>query len=158
MERHADYFTEKWKEQTMELEKMSKYARKKALQKQQAAEEAKAEKKAALAKAWNEANKINNPPKPKAEKKPKGEPTTPRGSINDLGDKPAEMARLLFAAASMLKKAHEISAEVLSLSAKGIQQSEPRAINQSLLATHGRVENMAIRASLIPNVKQGETN
>lgn len=131
MERHADYFTKKWKEQTMELEKMSKYARKKALQKQQAAKEA------------------------KAEKKPKGEPTTPRGSINDLGDKPAEMARLLFAAASMLKKAHEISAEVLSLSAKGIQQSEPRAIKQSLLATHGRVENMAIRASLIPNVKQG---
>lgn len=139
-----------------ELEKMSKYARKKALQKKQAAEEAKAEKKAALAKAFNEIKKINNPPKLKAEKKPKGEPTPPRGLINDLGDKPAEMVRLLCSAASMLKKAYEISAEVLLLSAKGIQQAEPRAINQFLLVTYGRVEGMAIRASLIPNVKQGE--
>jgi hypothetical protein len=139
-----------------ELEKMSKYARKKALQKQREAEEAKAEKKAALAKAFNEVNKINNPPKPKAEKKPKGEPTPPRGLINDLGDKPAQMCKLLCSAASMLKEAYEISAEVLLLSAKGIQQAEPRAINQFLLVTHGRVENMAIRASLIPNVKQGE--
>lgn len=137
----------------MELEKMSKYARKKALQKQKEAEEAKAEKKAALAKAFNEVNKINDPPKPK---KPKGEPTPPRGLINDLGDKPAEMTRLLCAAASMLKEAYEISAEVLLLSAKGIQQAEPRAINQFLLVTHGRVENMAIRASLIPNVRQDE--
>lgn len=140
----------------MELEKMSKYARKKALQKKQEAEEAKAEKKAALAKAWNEVDKINNPPKPKAEKKPKGEPTPPRGLINDLGDKPKRMSQLLSEAAAMLKEAYEISAEVLLLSAKGIQQAEPRAINQFLLVTHGRVENMAIRASLIPNVMQGE--
>lgn len=139
-----------------ELEKMSKYARKKALQKKQEAEEAKAEKKAALAKAWNEVDKINNPPKPKAEKKPKGEPTPPRGLINDLGDKPKRMSQLLSEAAAMLKEAYEISAEVLLLSAKGIQQAEPRAINQFLLVTHGRVENMAIRASLIPNVMQGE--
>jgi hypothetical protein len=139
-----------------ELEKMSKYARKKALQKQREAEEAKAEKKAALAKAFNEVNKINNPPKPKAEKKPKGEPTPPRGLINDLGDKPKRMSQLLSEAAAMLKESYEISAEVLLLSVKGIQQAEPRAINQFLLVTHGRVENMAIRASLIPNVKQGE--
>jgi hypothetical protein len=139
-----------------ELEKMSKHARKKALQKRKEAEEAKAEKKAALAKAFNEVNKINNPPKPKTEKKPKGEPTPPRGLINDLGDKPKRMSQLLSEAAAMLKEAYEISAEVLLLSAKGIQQAEPRAINQFLLVTHGRVENMAIRASLIPNVKQGE--
>jgi flagellar motor protein MotB len=139
-----------------ELEKMSKYARKKALQKKREAEEAKAVKKAALAKAFNEVNKINNPPKPKAEKKPKGEPTPPRGLINDLDDKPKRMSQLLSEAAAMLKEAYEISAEVLLLSAKGIQQAEPRAINQFLLVTHGRVENMAIRASLIPNVKQGE--
>lgn len=126
-----------------ELEKMSKYARKKALQKQQEAEEAKAEKKAALAEAFNAANKINNPP------------TQPRGLINDLGDKPKRMSQLLSEAAARLKEAYEISAEVLFLSAKGIQQAEPRAINQFLLIAHGRVENMAIRASLIPNVKQG---
>ena len=133
----------------MDLEKMSKYARKKYLQAQKAEEH-----KAALAQAWNEVNKINNPPKPKAEKKPKGEPTPPRGLINDLGDKPKRMSQLLSEAAAMLKEAYEISAEVLLLSAKGIQQAEPRAINQFLLVTHGRVENMAIRASLIPNVKQ----
>ena len=129
----------------IELEKMSKYARKKALQKQQEAEEAKAEKKAALAKAFNEANKINNPPNP----------TQKRGLINDLGDKPKRMSQLLSEAAARLKEAYEISSEVLLLSAKGIQQAEPRSINQFLLIAHGRVENMAIRASLIPNVKQG---
>ena len=135
----------------MELDKMSKYARKKYLQAQKAEEH-----KAALAQAWNEVNKINNPPKLKAEKKPKGEPTPPRGLINDLGDRPAQMCKLLCTAAAMLKEAYEISAEILSLSAKGIQQAEPRGINQFLLVTHSRVENMAIRASLIPNVKQGE--
>ena len=135
-----------------DLEKMSKYARKKALQKQQ---EAKAEKQAALAKAFNAANKINNPPNPKADKKPKCEPTQPRGLINDLGDKPKRMSQLLSEAAARLKEAYEISSEVLLLSAKGIQQAEPRAINQFLLIAQGRVENMAIRASLIPNIKQG---
>lgn len=138
-----------------DLEKMSKYARKKALQKQQEAEEAKAEKQAALAKAFNAANKINNPPNPKAENKPKCEPTQPRGLINDLGDKPKRMSQLLSEAAARIKEAYEISSEVLLLSSKGIQQAEPRAINQFLLVAHGRVENMAIRASLIPNVKQG---
>ena len=138
-----------------DLEKMSKYARKKALQKKQEAEEAKAEKKAALAEAWDAVNQLNNPPKPK---KPKGEPTPPKkkGLINDLGDKPEQMARLLRDAGAMLKKAYEISAEVLAASANGIQQAEPRAINSFLLVTHGRVENMAIRAALIPNVKQAE--
>ena len=115
-----------------DLEKMSKYARKKALRKQQEAEEAKAE----------------------PEKKPKGEPTPPRGLINDLGDKPKLMSQLLSEAAARLKEAYEISAEVLLLSAKGIQQAEPRAINQFLLVAQGRVANMAIRSSLIPNVKQ----
>lgn len=138
-----------------DLEKMSKYARKKALQKQQESEEAKAEKQAALAKAFNAANKINNPPNPKADKKPKCEPTQPRGLINDLGDKPKRMSQLLSEAAARLKEAYEISSEVLLLSAKGIQQAEPRAINQFLLIAQGRVENMAIRASLIPNIKQG---
>ena len=135
-----------------DLEKISKYARKKALQKQQEAEEAKAEKKSALAKAFNEVNKLNNPSEP--EKKPKGEPTPTRGLINDLGDKPKLMSQLLSEAAARLKEAYEISAEVLLLSAKGIQQAEPRAINQFLLVAQGRVANMAIRSSLIPNVKQ----
>ena len=122
----------KGKTEMSDLEKMSKYARKKALRKQQEAEEAKAE----------------------PEKKPKGEPTPPRGLINDLGDKPKLMSQLLSEAAARLKEAYEISAEVLLLSAKGIQQAEPRAINQFLLVAQGRVANMAIRSSLIPNVKQ----
>ena len=136
-----------------DLEKMSKYARKKALQKQQEAEEAKAEKKYALAKAFNAVNKLNNPSKP--EKKPKCEPTPPRGLINDLGDRPKRMSQLLSEAEARLKEAYEISEEVLLLSAKGIQQAEPRAISQFLLVAYGRVANMAIRSSLIPNVKQG---
>lgn len=92
----------------MELDKMSKYARKKYLQAQKAEEH-----KAALAQAWNEVNKINNPPKPKAEKKPKGEPTPPRGLINDLGDRPAQMCKLLCTAAAMLKEAYDAIAVLL---------------------------------------------
>ena len=141
----------------MELEKMSKYARKKALQAQQAAEDAKAERKAAaLAAAFEAVKRQKEPPKPKAEpkaEKPKP-PEPPPKSINDLGDRPERLGELLTSAAELLKQAMGISAEIMALAGRGIQQAEPRAIDSFLTVVQSRVEGMALRAAKIVNTRQ----
>ena len=138
----------------MELEKMSKYARKKALQAQQAAEDAKAERKAsALAAAFEAVKRQKEPPKPKAVK-PKPPEPQPRGLINDLGNRPEQVSILLSKAADNMAEALSIMTEILAMSAKGVQQAEPRAITSFLAVATGRMKGMATRASLIPNKRQ----
>lgn len=140
----------------MELEKMSKYARKKALQAQQAAEDAKAERKAAaLAAAFEAVKRQKEPPKPPEPKavKPKP-PEPPPKSINDLGDRPERLGELLTSAAELLKQAMGISAEIMALAGRGIQQAEPRAIDSFLTVVQSRVEGMALRAAKIVNTRQ----
>lgn len=136
---------------------MSKYARKKALQAQQAAEDAKAERKAAaLAAAFEAVKRQKEPPKPKAEpkaEKPKP-PEPPPKSINDLGDRPERLGELLTSAAELLKQAMGISAEIMALAGRGIQQAEPRAIDSFLTVVQSRVEGMALRAAKIVNTRQ----
>ena len=100
----------------------------------------------------------NKPPKPQAvpkEKKPKQPPPPPRGLINDLGNRPEQVSILLAKAADNMSEALTIMTEVLEMSAKGIQQAEPRAMVSFLTVTTNRVQGMATRASLIPN-RRGE--
>ena len=125
--------------------KMSKYARKRAerARKEEASQRA--------YKAINLAVRITNGEiRPKA-KKQKQEPPEPRGMIADLGDRPACLARELEEAAEALKRAQACAEEILSMSKKGIQQAEPRAIAQFLVPTAQRVEGMAARAARILN-------
>ena len=107
-----------------------------------------------LDQAFAAVERQKNPPPPK-EKKPKQPPPPPRGLINDLGNRPEQVSILLAKAADNMSEALAIMTEVLEMSAKGIQQAEPRAIVSFLTVTTNRVQGMATRASLIPN-RRGE--
>lgn len=86
--------------------------------------------------------------------KPKPPEPQPRGLINDLGNRPEQVSILLSKAADNMAEALSIMTEILAMSAKGIQQAEPRAITSFLAVATGRVQGMATRASLIPNKRQ----
>ena len=73
-------------------------------------------------------------------------PLEPRGQIAPMGTLPVEAACALEGAAQQLREAEGMMREILGRSKQGIQQAEPRAILQFIIATAGRVEGMVPRA------------
>ena len=123
---------------------MSKYARKVAARHRA---ESKAEQ------TFRALNIIEHP-----ELKPKPKVTTPppptRSALNDLGDRPERIARLLEEASDFIASACVLIAECYDLANVGVQRGAVFGIRESMLCAKERVALAAARATIIPNTPQ----
>ena len=141
----------KRKDKTMELEKMSKYARKQLAKRRGNWETPAAQVAVTVEMDVESVAQPPTPPKKKVWKEPPP-PNTKRAHLNDLGNLPLMVAGKIRLAINAMREARELCNKIEQMSAKGLQGSEPRSIGQYLSATMQRAKSFELRAERILNV------